>query len=501
MLKSGEEHLESLRDGRIVYIGGERVKDPTRHPAFRNAARTVASLYELKRGAEMRELLSYEEGGERFSTHFLLPRSREDLLRRTRAHKAIADRSYGLFGRSFDHVASFVAGLALQADVLESGEVRSIPFARHLRAYYDEARRSDSFIAYAIVPAPGARDPGFSGGRAGDRSPTLRVTSEDAAGVTVSGMKLLATGAVFANELWLGNVQPLAPERKKEAITCAVPMNAPGLSLWSRKPFEPMAASEFDSPLSFRYDEGDFVVVFDEVKVPWHRVFSHDDPRLSRELYFRTPSHCFGNHQSNVRFWSKLQLLAGLAGRIAEANGAERIPAVRETLGRLAAFEGMLAGMIYGQSMDQEELGNGYVSFNRRYMYGALAWCTENYGEICDKVRELMGAGVFLMPADASVMDEPDLRERFEEMWSTSGHTALQRMKLFRLAWDLLGSEFGMRQQHYEKFFPGPPYVVRDHNFREAPWAHFHGIVDDLMASYDLPAHGKPAPGGAGKAP
>ncbi len=497
MLRSGEEHLESLRDGRTVYVGGERIADVTRHRAFRNAARSVAALYDLKRCQEMRDTLSFEEAGERFSMHFLLPRSREDLLRRTHAHKAIADHTHGLFGRSFDHVASFVAGMVLQAEVLDSGAERRAPYAENLRAYYRALRSADSYVAYAVIPAPGARDPSFSGGRQGDRSPTVRVVEEDDAGVVISGMKLLATGAVFANELWLGNVQPIAPERKKEAVTCVLPMSAAGLSLWSRKPFEPLAVSEFDNPLTYRYDETDSVVVFDQVKVPWERVFSHDDPQLSRELYYRTPSHCFGNHQANVRFWSKLQLLVGLASRITQANSADRIPAVREALGRLAALEAMLAGMIYGQSLDHEDLGNGYVSFNRRYMYGALTWCTESYADICDKVRELMGAGVFLMPADASVMQDAGLRETFEEMWSTASHSALQRMKLFKLAWDLLGSELATRHQQYEKFYAGPPYVVRDHSFREAPWPKFHKIVDDLMASYDLPAAAKRRPAGA----
>lgn len=491
MLKSGEQHLESLRDGRTVYIGAERVGDVTRHRAFRNAARSVAGLYDLKLREDTRERLSFEENGERFSMHFLLPRNRDDLLRRTHAHKAIADHTHGLFGRSFDHVASFIAGMVVQSEVLDSGPERRAPYAQNLRAYYADARRRDSYVAYAVIPAPGARDPNFSGGRPGDRSPTVRVVKESDSGVTISGMKLLATGAIFANELWLGNVQPLAPDRKKEAITCVLPMNARGLALWSRKPFEPSAKSEFDNPLSYRFDETDSVVVFDEAEVPWERVFAHDDPQLSRELYYRTPSHCFGNHQANVRFWSKLQLLVGLASRIAQANSADRIPAVRDTLGRLAALEGMLAGMIYGQSLDHEDLGNGYVSFNRRYMYGALTWCTENYAQICAAVRELMGAGVFLMPADASVMADPVLRATFEDMWSTANHTALHRMKLFKLAWDLLGSEFGARHEQYEKFYAGPPYVVRDHSFREAPWAKFQKIVDDLMGTYDLPAAGE----------
>ena len=492
MLKSGEEHLASLQDGRTVHVGSETVIDVTQHAAFHNAARSVAALYDLKRHDNMRDILSFEEDGQRFSMHFLLPRNREDLLKRTRAHKAIADSTYGLFGRSLDHVASFVSGMVLQKDVLDSGVKGRMSYAENLRAYYEDARRKDSYIAYAVIPAPGTRDPGFSGGRHADRSPTVRVVNEDDVGVTISGMKLLATGAIFANDLWLGNVQPIAADRKKEAVTCVLPMNARGLSLWSRKPFEPLAVTEFDNPLTYRFDETDSVVVFDEVKVPWEHVFAHDEPQLSREIYYRTPSHCFGNHQANVRFWAKLQLLVGLASRITQANSTDRIPAVRDVLGRLAALEGMLAGMIYGQSLDHEDLGNGYVSFNRRYMYGALTWCTENYASICGKVRELMGAGVFLMPADMSVMHDPVLRDIFEGMWGTADHTALERMKLFKLAWDLLGSEFGARHEQYEKFYAGPPYVVRDHSFREAPWATFQKIVDDLMASYDVPAVVKP---------
>ncbi|MBV9522089.1 MAG: hypothetical protein JO010_04815, partial [Alphaproteobacteria bacterium] len=454
MLRSGDEHLESLRDGRAVYVGRDRVADVTAHEAFRGAARSIAMLYELKRDPAQRDALSYVEEGERFSMYFLLPRTRDDLLRRMRAHKLIAAASYGLMGRSPDHVASFVAGMAMQPEALGTGSAAGHSFAGNLLAYYQRVRRNDDYIAYAVIPPPGARDPSFSG-RVYERSPTLRVTKEDDAGVTISGMKLLATGAVFANDIWIGNVQPIPADRKREAITCAVPVNAPGLSLWSRRPFAPQAKCEFDNPLSFRFDETDSVALFDEVKVPWENVFVHDDAPRSREIYIKTPSHSFGNHQANVRFWAKLELLIGLASKIAGAGNLDRVPAVRETLGRLAAMEAMLAGMIHGQCMDYEDLGNGYVAFNRRYMYGALSWCTESYHAICESIRELMGAGVFLMPADASFLVDPGMRQIFDDYWATENCSAVERLKLFRLAWDLLGSEFGARHAQYEKFYAG----------------------------------------------
>lgn len=487
MLKSGNEHLEGLRDGRVVYVGKERVNDVTSHSAFRNGAASVASLFDLKQDSAFTDVLSYEEeGGQRHSAYYLLPRSRDDLVRRMKAHKLIADKTCGLFGRSPDHVSSFVAGMALQAEYLDTGSENTRSYADNLLSYYQYAKNNDLYIAYAVIPSPGARDPEFSGTRAG-KDPELRVVREDSDGVVVHGMKLLATAAVFADEIWVGNVQPLAADRKKEAITFAIPVATPGITLWSRKPMEPAADSEFDYPLSSRFDETDSVVLFEDVKVPWERVFCHDDPEMSRLMYYGTPSHCFGNHQSNVRFWSKLEMIVGLAHLVAEVNQTAHIPAVKDRLGRLAALEAMLSGVIYGQCMNYEDLDNGYLSFNRRHMYGALTWCTENYAEIVDHVREMMGAGVFTMPADISVLEDDELKEKFEDYWRGPNRSAVERMKVFKLAWDMLGSEFASRHWQYERFYAGPPYVVRSHSYREAPWDEFRDRVNDVLNSYDVP--------------
>ena len=241
--------------------------------------------------------------------------------------------------------------------------------------------------------------------------PTLRVVREDDDGVVISGMKMLATGALYANEIWIGNVLPLAPDQKKEAITCAVACNVPGLTLWSRKPAALGLTSEFDSPLAWRYDESDSMLMCDNVKVPWERVFVHDDALLSRDIYIKTPSHCFGNHQSNVRYWSKMRLLLGLCSRIAHATGADQVPAVRETLGKMAAVEGTIGGLVHGQINACESWPDGYVCFNRRFMYAGLDWCTQNYSKFIDELRELCGGGVFQMPAEISVMEDPELAQ------------------------------------------------------------------------------------------
>jgi 4-hydroxyphenylacetate 3-monooxygenase len=155
MLRTGHEHLESLRDGRVVYIGSERVDDVTRHPAFRNAALTVAAIYDMKADPMNREALTYEEDGARHSVYFLRPRTRADLERRMEGHRRIADLTFGMFGRSPDHVASFVTGMAMKPDALPA----PCAHADNLVRYYRHIRDNDLYVVYAVVPPQAARNP------------------------------------------------------------------------------------------------------------------------------------------------------------------------------------------------------------------------------------------------------------------------------------------------------------------------------------------------------
>jgi 4-hydroxyphenylacetate 3-monooxygenase len=480
MLRTGPEYLDSLRDGRRIYIGGERVNDVTTHPAFQRAARTVAGLFDLAFDPATREAITVTDGSAPYRTYFLKARSRDDLERRLKAHRLIADRTHGLFGRSPDHVASFVTGMAMNPAVFKTGER---PYERHIVDYYERIRRDDLYVCYAIIPPQGARTSGPNQAA----SNNLTVTAERDDGVVLNGVKMLATGAVFADEVWIGNIFPLKPDQAKASITCSVPVNAPGLSLWSRTSYERAAKSEFDSPLAYRFDETDSLVIFEDVFVPWGNVFTHDDIERSRAIYHETPAHTFGNHQSNVRFWSRLRLILGIASKIAKANAATDNPAVRAVLGELAAHEAALSGMIYGQIQNREELTDGYVCFNRRHMYAALDFCTRNYWDISNTVRELLGGGMFQMPADSSVMDDPALVGLFERYFQTSQQDAVSRMKLFKLSWDLLGTEFASRHFQYEKFYAGAPFVIKGHNDRECPWGEFEAIVDGILDSYPNP--------------
>jgi 4-hydroxyphenylacetate 3-monooxygenase len=254
-----------------------------------------------------------------------------------------------------------------------------------------------------------------------------------------------------------------------------------------RQPIALNAENEFDSPLTWKYDETDVLVVCDEVKVPWEKVFVMDDAILAREIYIKTPGHCYGNHQSNVRFWTKLQLILGLCSKITKSTGADQIPSVREAIGRMAAQEAAISAMIHGQIEAAEDWPENYTTFNRRMMYATLDWCTTNHSALIDELRTFCGGGVFQMPANVRVMHDEKLRSDFEKYFQTPQIGALDRMKLFRLAWDFVGSEFAGRQQQYEKFYAGASFIIRNHSYRETDWEYFDGLVEDFMSNYDVP--------------
>jgi len=394
MLMTGKEYLQSIRDGRALYVGKERVHDQTTHPAFAGGARTYAALFDLKADPALRDIMSFDDSGERYSIYYLQPRSQEDLRRRSRAHRRIADFCFGLMGRTPDAFAGNLTGLSMKPEVLDSapGGSRS-----NLMAIYQHIRRNDLFATYAIVPPQAARNRDYYLAK-GLPQPALRVTAEDDRGVTLNGMKMLASGAAYAHEVLVGNVMPLAPDQLKESITCVIPLNLPGLMLWAREPFNRPGMHEFDRPLTTRFDESDCMLVFKDAKVPWEKVIVHDNPGLSRDIYIKTAAHVLSNHQSNVRFGSKLRFMVGVASLITRFTGARDIPSVRETLARLAAMEAGYHAMIDGQIEACAPFDNGFVIFNRRYMYAAIHWAMEHHSELIDIMRELMGGGQFQCP-------------------------------------------------------------------------------------------------------
>jgi 4-hydroxyphenylacetate 3-monooxygenase len=165
--------------------------------------------------------------------------------------------------------------------------------------------------------------------------------------------------------------------------------------------------------------------------------------------------------------------------------GVLQIPAIQQTLGKLAAAEASLLGLLVGQIDQNEPVAGGYVQPNRRFLYATLQWCAHNYYQVAEDVKSLMGAGPFLLPADVSALADPELRETFDDMWQLPGASAVERYKFVKMAWDLLGSDFAGRHTQYERFYGGPPHIMDLYSYFSAPWTERRRTVDQILTEMD----------------
>ena len=295
--------------------------DVTEHSAFRAAVRSIAHLYDLAAAPEHRDVMTFPSPatGAPVNTCFLMPRTPEDLAARRRAHRLWAEATFGLMGRSPDHVPGFITGFALRPDLFAQegaalrrarGAVPRLPARpRPLRELRDHPAHVDR-----SKPAHGQDDPTVYAG----------VVEERSDGIVVSGAQMLGTGAAIANEIFVSCINPLQPGRRELRDLLRRPRRiAPGLRMIVRRPYAETAPSVYDYPLSSRFDETDALVIFDRVFVPWERVFVYRNVALTRAQFYETPAHLLGNLQAQIRFAAKAQFLAGLALRIAESMGVD----------------------------------------------------------------------------------------------------------------------------------------------------------------------------------
>ncbi len=474
--KTGEEHLRSLRDGRAVYIDGERVADVTTHPAFRNAVASAAALYDFQARPENLERMTFAPapGARRINRCWQMPRSCDELVQRRRALVLWAEQSGGFVGRSPDHVASSLLGQVIGIDVFRRhGEAR----AKALLDYYDHASRNDLFLTYVIINPQADRAKSWG---AQDEELVARLVDEDAGGITVRGAKMLGTSTIMANEILVANLQPLRPGEEDLALSFAIPIATPGLKLLSRKSYEAAAVSVFDNPISARFDENDALVWFEDVKVPWERVFVYRDTDMCRAQFHDTPGHAFQNYQAQIRLSVKIRLLAGIARRLADTIGIGSMAPVREELGWLAAQAAMVEGMVAGMEA-AGHMENGCWVPDKHMMYAAQVLTQEVYPRVVDKIRSLAGGALIMLPSSARDLADPELAAIIERTQRSPVAAPRERVAFLKLAWDAIGSEFGSRHTQYEMFYAGARFVSCGHSFRTYDWAAADGLVTRLL--------------------
>jgi 4-hydroxyphenylacetate 3-monooxygenase len=482
-LRTGQQYIKSLRDGRAVYIDGAVVEDVSTHAAFRGAVGSIARLYDVASDPANAEVMTAPSpyGGEPINVAHMIPRSKEDLVHRRRGLRRWSEETYGLMGRSPDHVASFIAGFAGNASVFARGGER---FAENIVRFHQRVCEEDLYLAYVIVPPQ--IDRSKPAHQQSDPFLYAGVKEEVEGGIIVKGAQMLGTGAALADWIYLSSIFPLRPGDENYALSLTVPVAAPGIKIFSRRSYAAAATSVFDYPLSSRFDETDALVVFDDVFVPWEQVFAFRNREVVAAQWWETSAHVLGNNQAQIRFATKLDLLTGIAHRIAEMNGTVALPPVQGMLGELAAYTSMVSGLVYGAEQNCTIDADGVAVPGRAESYANMTLQSDIYPKLLGIVRELCGGGVIQLPSSVEDFRDPEIAATLERYIQSPGHSAQERVKLLKLAWDLIGSEFASRHLQYEMFYAGAPFVVKMRMYQNFDFSRADGLVEKMLASYDL---------------
>jgi 4-hydroxyphenylacetate 3-monooxygenase len=487
MSRTGNDYIASLKDDRCAMVDGRFVSDVTTHPAFSGAVSSIAGLYDLAASPEHRTTMTFKSPttGQLVNKAFMIPHDRSELRARRDAHKLWADATFGHLGRSPDHVAGFLTGFAAGADVFGRGGEK---FRQNVIKYYEYVRENDLYVSYVIIPPQIDRSkPAHQ-----QADPTLYagVVEEKESGIVISGAQMLGTGAALSNEVLLSCVVPLRPGDENYAVSLAVPIATPGLRLLVRRPYAANVPSVFDYPLSSRFDETDALLIFDRVLVPWERVFIYRNIDLTSAQWFQTGAHYFGNHQAQIRFCSKAEFLIGVATRIAEVNGTDKIPNVQSALGELASYCSMAKGLVLASEAECIEDDRGFVYPNPVYVHANMWLQATYYTTMLNYLRDLAGAGVIGLPSSYRDYENPEIAKDVRRFIQSPGTSSEERTKLFKIAWELIGSEFAGRHQQYELFYAGSRFVTTSiRMYRAFDFEAAKETVARCLASYDLPEY------------
>ncbi len=446
-IRRGQEYLESLRDGRRVWLLGQQVEDVTTHPALAGCAHSVAAVYDLQHDPFYRDLLTMPSPstGQPVSLAYLLPRSVEELRRQRRMYECLVRRAGGVAARLPQHLATVVSGLYDVRDLL--GQADPV-FAERVTQYFTYCREHDVSIA-TIFSAPlhhrshpeGSQEP-------------LRVVARRSDGIIVRGAKGVGTQAPYANELFcLTAPRPnLTPE---ESVYFATPVNAAGMHLVCRESL--VSANAADHPLSPAWDEMDAIVVFDDVFIPWERVF-YLRPSATADLTFETRllqgAIGLGPWYVLVRMAVKAEMLLGLCAAMTDSLGTTVQPTVQLALADAIVYLEALRAFVQTAEANPLRSPSGLALPNPMTALAGRVFAIERYPQMLQIIRELCGSGLLMAPGQAD-LQQVEIGPHLQRFVMGEDERSPARFRLLKLAWEYACDSFGARQLLHEMYNVG----------------------------------------------
>jgi len=452
--RTGAEYIKGLQAQDCeVWLRGERVKDVTTHPGLANGVRAIASLYDLQHDPELSDEMTFVSptSGERLGLSFIIPRTREELAKRGRMMLRWARTTCGMMGRSPDFMNVTFAAWAAAARYFARGRPE---FGENIRRYYEYISERDLTLTHSLINLQRSRN--VSGTFNLEEGTALQVIRETDAGIVVRGARILATLGPLSDEIavYSPRVARHTETHSPFALNFAIPCATPGLKFLCRESFD-LGRSHFEHPLGSRFEEMDCVVFFNDVLVPWERVFLLGDVDLLNATATATHSMTHTAHQGAAKNLAKCEFVLGLALLMTKTLGNAHLPHSEERLAELTLYTELMRACIRSAEADAtlDEWGVMcpvplQIELTRNLFMTAYPRMAE--------ILELLGSSSFMLTPSEADLQGP-LAGDIEQYLATDTATARDRIKLFRLAWDIAGSAFGSRQVLYERFFASDP--------------------------------------------
>jgi 4-hydroxyphenylacetate 3-monooxygenase len=492
-VRTGRQFLESLRDDREIWIDGERVADVTADPRFASAAMSIAELYEMQHDPALRDRLTYKSpsSGERVGLAFIQPTAIEELVRRREMVKIWADATCGMFGRSPDFMSIHLTGFACAKAEFALREPR---FGENLWNYYLQCRENDLVLTHTLINPQVDRSKPVE---AQEKDLAAKIVRETDRGIVVSGARMVSTLCAYSHDLLVMPSTYLAntPEAASYAFGFAIPVATPGLRFICRPSVVHQgAASPLDYPLSSRLDEGDAMVVFEEVLVPWERVFIHRDSELCNGLYTRTGAMPQIMHQFSTKNLAKAEFMMALAFALARSTNVDQHLHVQGMLAEMIQFTEFTRACLRASEADAKPNAAGFMTPASMPLWTIRMMFPKMFIRMCEIIQSLGAGGLVAVPSYAETASP--VWNDVEKYFQSANADAKTRIKLFRLAFDAAISTFAGRQQLYERYYSGDPvrlsatlYSIYD---KDGYMDRISRLLDDLEARRNDGAGGPP---------
>jgi aromatic ring hydroxylase len=472
-LMTGSEYLASLDDGRNVYLFGERVRDIANHPAFRNAARSIARLYDALHDPAA-DLTTQDRHGIRTHRFFTSSYSAAELVAARDAIARWSRLSYGFMGRTPDYKAAFMATLGSNPDFYA-------PYDGNARAWYRRYASKALFLNHVLINPPVDRSKPVHE----TADVFVHVVRETDGGAIISGAKMLATASALTHATFVAQNSAVSLEAGKAedyALVFIAPMDMPGTKLLCRRSYEQEAHSPFDHPLSSRFDENDAVLIFDEAFIPWENFLVYRDVTRANSFY---PASGFFNRfnlQAGTRLAVKLDFMTGLLARGLQINGTDGFRGVQAALGQVVAWRSLLWAMTTAMAMDPQPGAGGTVVPKLDYAAALRIFATASWPAVKSIFEEVLGGAPIVAPSGREDLLSLELRPLIDRFYRGTGASAEDRVKLYKLIWDAIGTEFGGRHELYERNYAGNNEQIRVDALN---FARRSGALDDCLRLVD----------------